>query len=173
MKTLICITALAFGVLLYVGIIIQDPVHYKISSAEVLGAEYLGDDDVVFQKKFNDCGPSALRMVFDNLGIITSHNEIEQMVPLTKRGATMLDLESAAEQKGLILEGWNLSVDSLSTIAFPAILLITQNHYIVADSLVMGKLYFRDPSIGRLRIPLNKMDHIWNGEALVIHLQKK
>lgn len=173
MKVVLISAALLFIVLLYIEIAIRRPDHFKIRSAELMSAEYLGDDGVVLQKSSNDCGPSALRMVLDDAGIITSSSAIEQIVPLSKRGATMLDLRSAAKQLGLKLEGWKLSIDSLPSINFPAILFIRKNHYIVADSVVRNSVYVRDPSIGRLRIPIDNISNIWKGEALLIHRLKK
>jgi ABC-type bacteriocin/lantibiotic exporter with double-glycine peptidase domain len=160
--------SMVIGVLVYTAIIIRRSDHFKIRAAESISAEYLGDDGVVFQQASNDCGPSALKMLLDDAGIVVSRSEIERFVPLTEKGATMLDLRSAAQQKGVTLEGWKLSVDTLPDIRYPAILFIRKNHYIVADSIADNGLYARDPSIGRIWIPEKKISHIWNGEALLI-----
>ncbi len=165
--------ALSFVILLYVGRVIRRPDHFKIRAAESMNAEYLGDDGVILQRNSNDCGLCALKMILDDAGIITSINTIEQSVLLTERGASMLDLKTAAGHLGLKLEGWKLSADSLLTITLPAILFIRQNHYVVADSVVNNNVYVRDPSIGRLRISVDKIGNIWKGEALIILALKK
>lgn len=168
---IVLVASMAFAVLVYTAIIIRQPDHFKFRAAKFISAEYLGDDGVVLQKASNDCGPSALKMLLDDAGIIVPQREIERLIPLTEHGATMLDLRSAAQQKGVTLVGWKLSVDTLPNIRYPAILFIRKNHYIVADSIADNGLYARDPSIGRIWIPEEKISHIWNGEALLIQSQ--
>ncbi|MFZ4622366.1 MAG: cysteine peptidase family C39 domain-containing protein [Bacteroidota bacterium] len=171
-KIIIAVAVLSCCILIYTAFIIRQPDHYKKRAAEAISAEYLGDDGIVLQRSSNDCGPSALKMLLEDEGIIVARDELERLVPLTEHGATMLDLRSAAEREGLILTGWKLSTDTLPHISYPAILFIRKNHYIVADSVVNNFVYARDPSIGRIRIPLDRIPRVWNGEALLILAQK-
>ena len=121
----------------------------------------------VFQMKENNCGPIALKMIFDQYNIPSSLPEIETRTNVNDMGASMLDLKEMAESKGLHAEGWRLSLDDLLKAKFPLILFVNGDHYIVADSIRSDTLYVRDPSLGKLKLQMNKLSEKWKGESLI------
>jgi ABC-type bacteriocin/lantibiotic exporter with double-glycine peptidase domain len=125
------------------------------------------NEGVLQQKNHNDCGPTALQMIFDYYGVPSSVHEIEAHVELTEKGSTMLALKEMAELKGLYAEGWRLTPQEFSKISFPALLFVHNDHYLVADSIYDDTVFVRDPAIGRVGIPKRKLPQIWKGEVLV------
>jgi ABC-type bacteriocin/lantibiotic exporter with double-glycine peptidase domain len=140
----------------------------KKITALMMNAEYLGNEGVVIQTKHNDCGPSALKMIFDQYNIPSTLQEIEEKVELSEKGSSMLALKDAAEMKGLKAEGWRfITQDSLRSF-FPLILFVNKEHYVVADSMSeIGDIFIRDPAFGKLRISKQKLHSIWEGETLI------
>jgi ABC-type bacteriocin/lantibiotic exporter with double-glycine peptidase domain len=125
------------------------------------------NEGVLLQKNHNDCGPTALQMIFDYYGVPSSVHDIEAHVVLTERGSSMLALKEMAELKGLQAEGWRLTLQDFSKISFPALLFVHNDHYLIADSIYDDSVFVRDPAIGRVGIPKRKLPQIWKGEVLV------
>ncbi|MEW6060452.1 MAG: cysteine peptidase family C39 domain-containing protein [Bacteroidota bacterium] len=161
------VLAICFAGLITVGWFLQTPNAFKKISALRMGAEYLGTDGVLLQTKRNNCGPTALKMIFDYYNIPTSLDEIETNVGLTEKGTSMLALKKMAELKGLNAEGWRLTLEDFLTKQFPMLLFVHNDHYIVADSVRNGEIFIRDPALGRLRMNKKTLPSIWNGETLI------
>ena len=125
------------------------------------------NDGMRLQTSDNDCGPTALQMIFDHYNIPTTVDEIKHEVGMTKRGSTMLMLKETADRKGLHAEGWRLTMQDLSHASFPAILFVRESHFVVADSISNEDVFIRDPGIGKLRIPKAKLLQLWNGQTLI------
>jgi ABC-type bacteriocin/lantibiotic exporter with double-glycine peptidase domain len=157
----------SFAGLMFLSRVIQTKSTGKKIIAWIMNAEYVGSKDVVTQTKLNNCGPSALKMIFDYYHIPSSLEEIEQGVKLSKKGSSMLALKEMAELKGLKAEGWNLTLEDFLKCSFPVILFVNGNHYVVADSVLSDTLFLRDPSLGKLGLRVYNLLQIWKGETLV------
>jgi ABC-type bacteriocin/lantibiotic exporter with double-glycine peptidase domain len=157
----------SYGGLMFLSRVIQTKSTGKIIIAWMMDAEYIGNEGVVTQTKFNNCGPSALKMILDYYHIPSSLEEIEQGVKLSHKGSSMLALKEMAELKGLKAEGWNLTLEDFLKSSFPAVLFVNGNHFIVADSVLSDTLYLRDPSLGKIGLRVSNLPHIWKGETLV------
>lgn len=133
-----------------------------------MGGEFLGKEGVVLQDKSNNCGPAALKMIFDHFEIPAKLTEIEQHVDLTHRGSSMLALKEMAELKGLKAEGWRFTLEDFLKVPMPAIVFVHDDHFAVVDSVSKDhQVYVRDPARGRFRLAANKLPRIWEGETLV------
>ena len=124
-------------------------------------------DEIRWQNKNSNCGPIALKMILDYYAVPSTLLEIETRVKLNSRGATMLAMKETAERKGLHAEGWRLTLRDLANIHFPVILFVNGDHYIVADSLFGETLFARDPSFGKIEVPLTRLSDHWKGETLI------
>lgn len=134
------------------------------------GTTYLGAAGVVLQRSNSDCGDAALKMVFTHFGIPTTYAEIRQQLATPPSGATMLSLRNLALQKGLLCEGWKLTIGDLRNVPLPAIVFILGNHYAVLTAFSdASDLVILDPARGRLRIPVRRFQTIWAGETLLFH----
>jgi ABC-type bacteriocin/lantibiotic exporter with double-glycine peptidase domain len=146
----------------------QKPDASRIIFAWMMNAEYIGSENVVMQTNHNNCGPCALKMIFNHYNISSSLKEIERGIKLTEKGSSMLALKEMAELKGLKAEGWRFTLEDFLRSSFPSILYVNKDHYVVADSVsIDGNVYVCDPAIGRLRIAKEKLSEIWEGETLV------
>jgi ABC-type bacteriocin/lantibiotic exporter with double-glycine peptidase domain len=160
---LICVTGFIVVILF-----LQTPDISNKIEVWMMHADYLGSEGVLLQTKRNNCGSSALKMIFDHYHVSSSLQEIEGQVGLTDKGSSMLALKEMAEVKGLKAVGWRLTLEDLIHSAFPSILFVNRDHYVVADSVsASGDIYLRDPAIGKIRIAKQKLHRIWEGETLI------
>ena len=165
--TLVC---LALAGLVFAGtvLVFSSPDLFRRFSAWHMGAHYLGVKGVELQVKYNDCGPTSLKMVLDHFAIPATAQKLGEQIGLTRRGASMLALKEAAERKGLCANGWWLNPKDLLGTPFPAIILVHADHFVVVDSISPQRwVYVRDPAVGRLRISLHLLAGMWHGETLV------
>ena len=129
---------------------------------------YLGQEGVVLQDKQNNCGPATLKMILEHHGLVVSLRELNRRTNLTANGSSLLALKEAAESFGLHAEGLLMKPEDLCHAALPAVLFVAGRHFVVLDSVDSGgHLYVRDPEIGRMKIPSQRLVDIWKGEALV------
>ncbi len=159
-------------VVLAVGVVNSSWIfHLPDSTQEVPGwyggGEYQGQEGVLMQTSYNDCGPASLQMIFDHYNIPCTLGEIERDVRLTGSGTTMLALKQMSELKGLHTEGWRLTLEDFFTASFPLLLFVHNDHFVVADSICDHMIFLRDPAIGRVKIRATDLPKIWRGEALV------
>lgn len=132
------------------------------------GAEYLDLEGVTLQRSFNDCGPTALKMVCDYFAVPVTMEDLAREMNLDRRGATLRQLEKTAKEKGLSCEAKEIAFATLSTCREPAIVLQRNLHFIVVDRTDhAGFVYVRDPSLGRLRYSEKVFIQRWTGLALL------
>jgi len=165
-------------VVLVAGIINSSWIFYPLSVRQRSSAWNVGGENeekeggVLIQTRSNNCGPTALQMIFDYYKIPSTVGEIERNVRMTENGATMLGLKHMAEFKGLHAEGWRLTLNDFAKSSFPLLLFVRNDHFVVADSIRNHIVFVRDPAIGKVRIPEGKLHKIWQGEALVFSKNK-
>lgn len=142
---------------------------YRNSTAWLKDAKYEGTEGVVLQTRMTNCGPAALKMVLESLGIDRELTDIEDMIGLDETGSSLFDLMKYAESQGVHAEAWRLNIDDLKDKPLPAIVFIEDDHFAVLDQINQhGEIILRDPAIGRLRISKEAFEHIWGGETLII-----
>jgi len=159
-----CVTALHLAAALAT----QDSARRHLA-AWLKGARYEGLEDVALQTHNMNCGPSALKMVLDSLGVKRTLAEIEDAITIDERGSSLFDLMTYAQNQGLRAEAWQLNVDDLQDKKLPAIVFVYQDHFAVLDRITpQGEVQLRDPAIGQLRMNKDAFEKIWNGETLLI-----
>jgi len=151
---------------------IEHPDYWKKTVAFFKGARYLGEEGVTFQKHSNDCGPAALKMVFDYFEIPATLDETSEKL-LDKKGTSMLSIKEMAELKGLKAEGWRYAFKDLKRIKLPAIVFVNGDHYVVLSRITDdGKIIILDPAIGKLKYSSRRFRKIWKGETLILKKKK-
>lgn len=171
--TLILILSFPFVSMFTIHQFIEHPYYWKKTIAFFKGAKYLGEEEIILQLHSNDCGPAALKMIFDYFQIPVSLEEISKIV-LTERGSTMLSLKEMAELKGLKAEGWKYAFKDLKKIKLPAIAFVNDNHYVVISEITEEeKIIVLDPAIGKLEYNSIRFRRIWNGEALIFRANQE
>ena len=82
-----------------------------------------------------DCGPRALALACQRLGVTASVAKLRQAAGTTAQGTSMAGLVRAAHGLGLTAEGVQVSREALADTQTPAIAWVNQNHYVTLLSL--------------------------------------
>ena len=83
----------------------------------------------LYKQARQDCGPRALLLVCQKLGVKTDLQTLRRMAGTTAEGTTLEGLQQAAQKLGLQAEGVQVSRSALPNTALPAIAWINHNHY--------------------------------------------
>jgi hypothetical protein len=133
-----------------------------------MGARFVGDEGVVLQARWNDCGAASLQMVLAAHGINRDIRDLARSLRLTPRGTSMSELRRAAFEFGVPARSWAIQPRELKLIPLPAVAFIKGNHFVVVRRWIEPDvLEIDDPALGRLRWPLRSFARIWSGETLV------
>lgn len=92
-----------------------------------------------------------------------------------KYGLSLLDLKSYALRHGLHAQGYKLSVQQLTALKVPALILMDikgYKHFVVLNGVNDGQIYIADPMLGNRVIPLTEFTPTWNNIALIIMSDK-
>jgi len=82
-----------------------------------------------------NCGPRALLLVCEKLGVHTTLPLLQQGAGTTAQGTSMAGLTTAAQKVGLTAEGVQVSREALPEQPLPAIAYVNGNHFIVVLKL--------------------------------------
>ena len=140
----------------------------KMLRARVLGATFLGDQDVILQAHGNDCGAASLEMILAAHGIRRSLADLSQQLRLTANGTSLLNLRQVSTELGLPGRSWSIGPSDLNRVPLPAIAFVGGDHFVVIERLAgPDVLVVDDPALGRLRWPVREFRKAWSGETLV------
>ncbi len=141
---------------------------FRSARARLRGARFMGDQGVILQSRWNECGVAALQMVLAAHGIVRKGDLLRSRLHLTATGTTLFDLRRAAAAEGLEGRSWRLDLPDLKSVPLPAIAFINGDHFVVVDHwLSTDVLEIHDPALGRLRWPATSFSHAWSGEILI------
>lgn len=94
-----------------------------------------------------DCGPRALLIVCEKLGVGANLDELRRLAGTTGTGTTMEGLAKAARANGLVAEGVQMNRAALSALDRPAIAWVGGDHYVAVLGVHDGKAEARDPNV--------------------------
>ena len=77
-----------------------------------------------------NCGPRALNLVCERLGVRASLADLRRAAGTTAQGTSLAGLAKAARKVGLKAEGVQVSREALSQVEMPAIAWVNENHYV-------------------------------------------
>ena len=77
-----------------------------------------------------NCGPRALRLVCERLGVRAFLPDLQRTAGTTAQGTSLQGLAQAAQAVGLKAEGVQVSREALSHVEMPAIAWVNENHYV-------------------------------------------
>ncbi|MDI6643885.1 MAG: cysteine peptidase family C39 domain-containing protein [Methanobacteriaceae archaeon] len=120
------------------------------------------------QSKPYTCGPAALATALNNIGIISTENEISKLAGTDHTGTTMYGLLKAAKFKGVEAAGMRISIDNLR---YNNIVFLTINsgyHYSVILKITHEKVILADPALGNIELTRKKFEDIYSGNALIL-----
>ncbi len=97
-----------------------------------------------------DCGPRALLLVCQQIGIKTNLETLRKTAGTTSQGTNLAGLQQAAQKLGLQAEGVQVSREALPDVSLPAIAWDRRQHFIVLTALhgsgEEGVATIRDPN---------------------------
>ena len=152
----------ALAVLPAVASSTQRPARYL--RALVFRAELLDDRNVMFQSNSSNPGHVSLMMVLAQRGLAVPKALIEEASRATW-GLTVAELAERGLGAGLPSKVLHVPVDcvrrALDTVPLPAVTM-WGTHYVVVESRpASGSITFVDPSLGRLRAPVELLERYW------------
>jgi hypothetical protein len=121
-----------------------------------------------------DCGPRALALICQRLGVSASVAQLRQLAGTTARGTSMAGLAKAAKSVGLKAEGVQVSREALGQVEMPALAWVNQNHYVALLSVQgdgeQARATLHDPNkAGEETIDREKLLQRSEGYLLLIH----
>ena len=140
----------------------------KSARAWLRGAQFLGEDGVVLQPKWNQCGAACLKMVLAAHGISREVSDLAVELRTTGPGTSLLDLRMVSTSSGLPARSWMLSAPDLGRVPLPAVAFVYGDHFVVIPRLLApDAVEVNDPALGHLRWPIKSFSKAWSGETLV------
>ncbi|WP_243372442.1 C39 family peptidase [Geotalea sp. SG265] len=94
---------------------------------------------------------------------------------IRRDGFSLLDMKNYLEEHGYKAAGYKVTLDRLSQIGVPAIVLINirgYKHFVVIKGVSDGSVLISDPAVGAKTIPRTEFESMWNGLIFII-LNKK
>lgn len=142
----------------------------------------LRDQNVVLQKFDYSCGAGALatlmRYYFGDdvseeailVGILGPMSE-QEVRDREEKGLSLLDLKNYAERKGYQAVGVRLNYASLPKLTGPVLIHLEREgyrHFAVLKGVRGDRIYMADPSLGNVRLSVDRFAKEWSGIALVL-----
>lgn len=136
---------------------------------------------VILQKYDYSCGSAAVAtlLTYHYAYPVTEETAFRAMFEngdqekIQREGFSMLDMKRYLEAQGYRADGFNVSLDDLTTAGIPAIALIVDNgyyHFVVIKGMRDNKLLLGDPAVGLRVIPRERFEASWPNRILfVIH----
>jgi predicted double-glycine peptidase len=171
----VCAAPEAKAAYFYIGQGIDGGFHVKTKT--FLDRRY---HDVYRQRYDFSCGSAALA------SLLTYHYNrptLEQNVlkvmyergdqdKIRREGFSLLDMKNYLQSIGLRSNGYRESLDKLSTIGIPAIVLINRGgymHFVLVQGLTKNKVLMGDPAQGKKIVDRKKFEKMWaNGIIFVV-----
>lgn len=125
--------------------------------------------DVILQDKDYTCGPAALSIVFQKLGIQATEDELAALARTTENGTTMQGLVEAAKAKGVNAVGMKLGINELKENMIVHLMKDGEGHYAVVKEITANTIKLADPGLGNIELSLEEFREIYTGNALVIN----
>lgn len=133
-----------------------------------LGAAFEGDQGVVLQRHFHDCGPAALATLLLYRGReAPSVDSLARWAGTTARGTNIDGLARAAARANLPLRIEAVAAGHLGRLTEPVIAWVHRSHFVVVvPATNPARRLVLDPQIGRWSIAPEGLARIWSGVVL-------
>lgn len=139
----------------------------------------LRDRGVVRQQRDYSCGAAALATLLTyGLGDKVDEETIlraviepmseQQLADLQKNGLSLRHLQIVAEDRGFNAQGFRLRADQLPRLSRPVVVFVRPGgypHFAVLKGVHDGIAHLADPSLGNVRMPLDRFIEQWTDPA--------
>jgi ATP-binding cassette, subfamily B, bacterial CvaB/MchF/RaxB len=120
----------------------------------------------IYQAEVSECGLACLAMISSFHGRHLSLQEMRSTFQYSLNGSSLLGLMRTADALNLVTRPVRVDIEELSELLLPCILHFDFNHFIVLEKVDKNNVLICDPSIGRIRIPLDDFSRRFTGVAL-------
>jgi ABC-type bacteriocin/lantibiotic exporter with double-glycine peptidase domain len=126
-------------------------------------------EGVTLQAGPSDCGLAALANLAVRLGRETPpYDELLARHPAPKGGFALSNLQAVSAELGIGLTPWQVEAASLATIPLPAILHLSEGHFVVLVGRESRDWDVVDPQLGLLRVRPARLRQAFSGAALLL-----
>ncbi|WGV28404.1 peptidase domain-containing ABC transporter [Halotia branconii] len=120
------------------------------------------------QQSASDCGVACLVMISRYWGKRLSINLLREQTNVTRSGASLRSLTTAAESIGFTTRPVKASLDKLAQQTLPAIAHWEGKHYVVVYEINNKRVIVGDPAIGQRSLTTTQFKAGWTGYALLL-----
>jgi tetratricopeptide (TPR) repeat protein len=114
-----------------------------------------------------DCGPAALLVVCQRLGVTTTQEELMRLAGTDATGTTMMGLAQAAKAEGLKTEGLWVDAQAFQRLRLPALAWVNGNHWVAVFEVSRNTVTLFDPAKDKQEtIGLSTFQSQWDGYLL-------
>jgi predicted double-glycine peptidase len=149
---------------------------YNIKTQTLLDMRYYHIDR---QRYDFSCGSAALaslltyhyRRPVDERVIIKSMYAAGDQDKIKREGFSLLDMKNYLQSIGLHSNGYHESLDKLSKVGIPAIVLINRKgylHFVLVQGVTRDKVLFGDPALGKKIMDRKKFEAMWTNGILFV-----
>jgi predicted double-glycine peptidase len=139
---------------------------------------------VVRQEYDFSCGSAALATLLtyhyghpvDESSVLEAMFEIGDQAKIRREGFSLLDMKNYLESIGYHAEGYRESLDKLSHVGIPAIVLINRKgymHFVVVQGVTQDQVSVADPTLGLRIYDRADFEKMWSGILFVVLNDKK
>lgn len=151
--------------------------HYRLQSGHSLLDRRFRS--VIKQQYDYSCGSAALATMLtyhyghpvDEASVLEAMYEVGNQAKIQKEGFSLLDMKTYLESIGYHAEGYRESLDKLSRVGIPAIVLLNKKgymHFVVVKGVTKDKVSVGDPTLGLRIYDRSDFEKMWNGILFVI-----
>jgi HlyB family type I secretion system ABC transporter len=120
------------------------------------------------QQSAADCGCACLVMIGKYWGKHFSVNHLRTMTNVSRSGASLRAIATAAESLGFATRPVKATFDKLAEQSLPAIAHWEGNHFIVVYKITKKQVIVGDPAIGQRSLTKREFNTGWTGYALLL-----
>jgi len=134
---------------------------------------------IILQKYDYSCGSAALASLLTfHYGRPTTEEEVFKGMfaagdqeKIRREGFSLLDMKNALQERGLVADGFKVSLDRLEQLAVPVITLINTGgyrHFVIIKGLSKDEIVLGDPAQGVVVAKREQFTPVWSGVVLII-----
>ena len=122
---------------------------------------------LIMQMEYVECGAASLAMILAYHGKYVPLEQVRRDCGVSRDGSKASNLMTAAENYGLVAEGYRWSVESVMTKAhIPCIIHWNMAHSVVLRGFGKNKAYLNDPGLGEITVSMEEFNRSFTGIVL-------
>ena len=122
---------------------------------------------LIMQMEYVECGAASLAMILAYYGKYVPLEQVRKDCGVSRDGSRASNLLTAAENYGLIADGYRYSVESVMTkVHMPCIIHWNMAHFVVLRGFGKNKAYLNDPGLGVISVSMEEFNRSYTGIVL-------